>query len=281
MLSNNTRSNITLSKNRHRFVFSYSFSNLITTFKTSLCLIICLLALVLGTASAQPNSFAPGPAGNKDQQAGDKGAQGVFTPEQLAELQDAKNVWKTEMMNENSEEINKMFVNTDSIYRVFSSVRKASFVDGNKYTYKVYPCAIFNKIAGLDTALAACIHPVNKHYFKMIIDPDKMTTASEQNLKLIDDIALSYKFKTVDVFNNILPPLMLQDNKTLKPADYQKMLNQFFGSNPELINYCSKKFVNMLEHHEYEKLMKLHRLSANVVDMRTSGKEDEKPKSNK
>jgi hypothetical protein len=281
MLSNNTRSNITPSKNRHRFVFSYSFSNLITTFKNSLCLIVCLLALVLGTASAQPNSFAPGPAGDKDQQAGDKGAQGGFTPEQLAELQDAKNVWKSELAEENSEATNKLFVNTDSLYAVYNVTRKINFSEALHYQYKIYPCAILNKISVLDTALAACIFPVNKYYFKLIINPDKLTSTSQENLKLIDDIAASYKYKTVDVFNYLLPPLILQDNKKIKAADYEKMITQFFGSNPELIFYCSKKFINMIEKREFDKLMKLHRLSSNVIDMRYTDNDEDKNKSQK
>jgi hypothetical protein len=95
---------------------------------------------------------------------------------------------------------------------------------------------------------------------------------------LIDDIAASYKYKTADVFNYLLPPLILQDNKKIKAADYEKMITQFFGSNPELIFYCSKKFINMIEKRDFDKLMKLHRLSSNVIDMRYTDKDDEKNK---
>jgi hypothetical protein len=235
----------------------------------------------LSDVTAQPNTFAPGQAGNKGEQSGDKGAQGGFTPEQIAEMQDAKNVWKSELAEENSEETGKLFVNTDSLYAAYNVTRKITFSEAFQYQYKTYPCAILNKVSVLDTALAACIIPVNKYYFKLIINPDKMTSTSQENLKLIDDIAASYQYKTVDVFNYLLPPLILQDNKKMKASDYEKMIAQFFGNNPELIYYCSKKFISMIEKREFDKLMKLHRLSSNVLDLRYTDKDEVKNKSQK
>jgi hypothetical protein len=54
----------------------------------------------------------------------------------------------------------------------------------------------------------------------------------------------------------------------MQPAAYEQFLNEFFGNNPELIYYCSKKYVRMIEHKEYDKLMKLHKASLNNLDYR-------------
>jgi len=277
MAIRNSNTYMTAYKN---MVNSFSMLTNVPNFRyfLTLTLFSAMLLVSVSDVAAQPNTFAPGPAGNKGEQAGDKGTQGGFTPEQIAELQDAKNVWKTELAEENSEATNKLFVNTDSLYAVYNVTRKINFSEALHYQYKIYPCAILNKISVLDTALAACIFPVNKYYFKLIINPDKLTSTSQENLKLIDDIAASYKYKTADVFNYLLPPLILQDNKKIKAADYEKMITQFFGSNPELIFYCSKKFINMIEKRDFDKLMKLHRLSSNVIDMRYTDKDDEKNK---
>jgi hypothetical protein len=280
MAIRNSNTDITAFKN---VVDTFSILKNASNFKCFLTVALfnALMLVSLSDVTAQPNTFAPGQAGNKGEQSGDKGAQGGFTPEQIAEMQDAKNVWKSELAEENSEETGKLFVNTDSLYAAYNVTRKITFSEAFQYQYKTYPCAILNKVSVLDTALAACIIPVNKYYFKLIINPDKMTSTSQENLKLIDDIAASYQYKTVDVFNYLLPPLILQDNKKMKASDYEKMIAQFFGNNPELIYYCSKKFISMIEKREFDKLMKLHRLSSNVLDLRYTDKDEVKNKSQK
>jgi hypothetical protein len=273
MAIRNSNTDITAFKN---VVDTFSILKNASNFKCFLtvALFAALMLVSLSDVTAQPNTFAPGPAGNKGEQSGDKGVQGGFTPEQIAEMQDAKNVWKTELAEESLEETNKLMVNYDSLYQVYYNYRKTILgsPNGAGFTYKVYPCFLLPKINGIDTNIYKNTVAVNKYYAKFRIADSIASNTIQANLRKIDDMAYPYKFKTTEIINSILPPLPLIQGKKMKAAEYAYFLNEFFGSNPELIYYCSKKYVLLIEKKQYDKLMKLHQNSLNILDYRDDGR---------
>lgn len=202
----------------------------------------------------------------------------VFTPEQIEEITEAKNIWKTEMAEESIEESNKLMVSYDSLYQVYNDYRKKNFGSpaGVSYVYKVFPSFLLPKINGIDTNIYKHTMAVNKYYAKFKMVDSAASNTVQANLRKIDDMAYPYKFKSTEVINDILPPLPMIQGKKMKAAEYEAFLTEFFGNNPELIFYCSKKYVSLIEKKQYDKLMKLHQNSLNILDYRdearTSGK---------
>jgi hypothetical protein len=223
---------------------------------------------------SQPNKLVPvegGKGGDGRTNANDNNADGVknFTPQQIDEIREAKNIWKSDLADETEESTNKLMVNYDSLYSVYNGIRKSTNYD-EKYIYKVYSNDLLARIFKLDTNLYKCITVQNKYYASFKVENEKMTDKMRENLELIDQSVKSYNFKTAEVFNKILPPFVFIDGLDTKPADYEKFITNFFGNNPELIYLCSKKFVRFITLNQYGKLMALHKTSTNKLDFRNN-----------
>lgn len=257
----------------YSITFSTKMKKLSVLFSTFLSVIILLLAVNPAITNAQPNTFVPVDGGkggdgsgntNTDNSKGDKN----YTPTQIDEIREAKNIWKTDLNEENIDESNKLSVNYDSLYQFYSSIRKSHLGSKEEFTYKVYPNFLLPKINGLDTSIYKRLVTENKYFSKLTLSSEALTNRVQSNLQIMDEMVANYKFKSSEVFNNILPPIVIVDGVKMKPADYEKFLNNFFGNNPELIYMCSKRFVSLIEKKQYDKLMKLHKTSANALDYR-------------
>jgi hypothetical protein len=194
----------------------------------------------------------------------------VFTPEQIEEMTNAKNIWKTDLAEESLEESNKIMVNYDSLYQVYYNYRKkhVGTPNGAGYTHKVFPAFLLPKINGIDTNIYKYTVAVNKYYARFKMADSMASNTLQANLRIIDEMSYPYKFKATEIINHILPPLPLIQGKKMRATEYETFLNDFFGNNPELIFYCSKKYVSLIEKKQYDKLMKLHQNSLNILDYR-------------
>jgi hypothetical protein len=230
---------------------------------------------------AQPNSFAPvdggkGSEGNTNSNDNKAGGDKNFTPQQIDEIREAKNIWKTELNEENIDESNKLMVKYDSLYQYYASIRKAKSNTSEDIVYKIYPNFILPKIHGNDTSIFKCMVTENKYYSKFELNREKLTDKMQSNLQIFDQMTANYKFKSSEVFNNLLPPLVIVEGRKMKPSEYEKFLTDFFGNNPELIYLCSKRFVSLIENKQYDKLMKLQRTSTNTLDFRDQARLEQK-----
>jgi hypothetical protein len=223
---------------------------------------------------AQPNRLVPvegGKGGEGGTNTNDNTTDGVknFTPQQIDEIREAKNIWKSDLADEDEEATNKLMVNYDSLYTVYNTIRKVSDPD-QKYLTRVYSNDFLSRIYKMDTAIYKGIVVQNKYYSTLKLVNDDITQKMRDNLQLIDQSVKSYSFKTAEVFNKILPPFVFIDGLDTKPADYEKFITNFFGNNPELIYLCSKKFVRFITLKQYAKLMALHKTSTNKLDFRNN-----------
>ncbi len=238
------------------------------------CLLILLTTFTFITTQtfAQPNSFTP-VGGGKGSDGGSNtnenttvGDSKKFTPQEVDEIREAKNIWKTDLAEENMDESNKLLVNYDSLYQVYNSIRKIKEEGKGSYTYKIYPNTFLAKIHGTDSIIYRYLVTPNKYFSSFKIEGQKLDSKMQNHLQEIDNMSSNFKFKTTEIINNILPPYVIIDGRKPKASDYEKFITDFFSSNPELIYYCSKRYVKLIENKEYNKLMRLHKTSTNVLD---------------
>ncbi len=273
--------------NNKNFIFLNLFQVKSTSFLWISFLIISFsLTLNLKQAVAQPNPLVPaeggkGGGGGSDTTQNTSDGINRYTPQELDEIREVKNIWKSDLNEENVEESNKLMVNYDSLYYVYAGIRKSNSIEKNNYTYRIYPNFLLPKIYGTDSTIFKYTVTSNKYYSKLKIDNEVLNNQLQANIQKIDNMVDNYKYKSADVFNNLLPPVVLIDGHVMKPKEYQTFITDFFSANPELIYYCSKRFVKLIEIGDYNKLMKLHNSSANALDYREESRNASKTKINK
>jgi hypothetical protein len=271
MAIRNSNTDITAFKN---VVDTFSILKNASNFKCFLtvALFAALMLVSLSDVTAQPNRLVP-VEGGKGSDGGTSTStnDGVknFTPQQIDEIREAKNIWKEGFSDEDEEASSKLMVNYDSLYTIYSATRKLSDPD-QKYLTRVYSNDFLSRIYKMDTAIYKGIVVHNKYYSTLKLVNDDITKNMRDNIQIIDESAKGYRFKTTEIFNNILPPFVMIDGLKTKPADYEKFITNFFGNNPELIYLCSKKFVRFIILNQYAKLMALHKTSINKLDFRNN-----------
>lgn len=252
-------------------------------------LLFLSLTLVLTNTQvtkAQPNTFKPVDGGgdkggaNGSNNTGDKGAangndntpKNTGNSAEFDEYNSERNLWKEELVNESQQDVSKLIVNYDSLYGVYNALRKNSYANYADYTFKVYPNTILSKIQALDSTIYNQILPVNKSFSSLKLNNENLSPQVLSNLQLIDQMKDNFKFKTMDVFNSVLPPIVILDKQKNKAANYKKIIDQYFTTYPELIYLCSPKFVSLIEKNQYDKLIRLHKASLNKLDFRSETK---------
>jgi hypothetical protein len=236
------------------------------------CLFL-LFALFSTNTIAQINTFIPA-----NSPGGKGGEQGTNTndsngDDNSQEYIESKKLLMEQDINEANEAMFKaMQVNYDSLYNAFLLTQTKVAADA-KIVEKYFLIKRMPKIYQLDTAIYHKIATVNKLYVKLAFDMGNASDKDMNSLRLIEEMAAGDpKIKTTDIVNYMLPTLVLFDAVKYTSTDYEKFINQFFAKSPALIYLCNKNFVNMLEKKQYNKLLKLHLSSVNVIDYRTQKK---------
>jgi hypothetical protein len=160
----------------------------------------------------------------------------------------------------------KIIVNYDSLYNYFAANNALLNNNGSKVIVKYIPNKNLSRLYEFDSTSYKLIMPNNKYYATLIVKEENMTKKLNAFIERIDETNKNVHFKTYDVLNGILPPLVLVNGYDIKPKDYEAFLSEFFSRNPDLIYFCSKSYIKILERKQYNKLLKMHRGSENVLD---------------
>lgn len=249
---------------------SPSFNGKVAIFKAVfLAYLFFLLTLSPLVSVSQVNTFKP--ADSKDGKGGSQSTENNNESNTGAnnEIIEGKKLFMQQDLNEaNEENLKAMKVNYDSLYSVF--LNNKTIAEGeSKLVSKYFFNKRISKIYQIDTALFNKIEHVNKLYCKIVYDKSNADEAQLNNINLIQEMAAAdARIKTTEIINFMLPPLVIFDAYKLAAKDYEKLVNQFFSKAPELIYLCNKNFIKMLELKQYNKLLKLHLASTNVIDFR-------------
>jgi hypothetical protein len=168
------------------------------------------------------------------------------------------------------EDEEKLVVNYDSVYAAFAQ-RRIAFTgnDGNPAITKIVPNGRLSKASVLDTVLSNRLFPVNSQFSAFIIPQSVYKRLSDSQIKLLDQVCVPSSFKTQEIINKFLPPIIIT-REEFSVAQYKRHVNHYFSIYPEAIYLCNKTFVNMMITNQYDKLLKQHKKSGNVVDLRPS-----------
>ena len=176
--------------------------------------------------------------------------------------------WKTYTIEEAAAK--PMYVNVDSIYVHYATIKKYRTPTPNFYILKIIPnqsLSFISKIAKQDTVLFNKVIATNKCFSTLLVDNEKDYNAIQNFLPQLDQFISKTTFTTSEIINNILPPYIITEKSKNSVNEYSKFITNYFTMNPEVIYYCNNSFLNMLAKKQYQKIMQLHLKTPNKLEL--------------
>jgi len=176
------------------------------------------------------------------------------------------NAWRDYKTNMEKEAGIKFNSNIDSLYQSYASQRFfISEDEPDVFQVKIIPNYALNRILNNDTMLYRYIKVHNSLFSSVTISSNKIAAQIKKHFPLFTEMSKDFKITTYQLFNQVIPPVLV-GKPEMNITYYQKLIDNYFISNPEVIYYCSNDFLRMLVRKQYTLMYSLHKESANAVN---------------
>jgi len=175
--------------------------------------------------------------------------------------------WRKYHAIEEKNKSEKIVINYDSLYRVHAANRILEGLDADPeyYTVKIVPHTCISRILKTNSELVKYLNTPNKLFSVLCLPNLKALTAFKVQVMMVKDVCPVPQYSTAEIFNEILPTLVITEGNSLPLDSYVWTIEHYFDQNPEVIYYCNPSFLNLLVKRDYQTMMGLHIASPKTI----------------
>ncbi len=210
-------------------------------------------------------SIEPDSKQKKEIEKNDNKATDLKLKENVANNVSTANVWSDYKMAIQEGAALKFNINIDSLYQSYAAQRFFVSDDESEiFQVKIIPNAALVRLLNTDTILYRYIKVQNILFSSLTVSSNKIAIQTKKFFPVIADLSKDFKITTFQLFNNVFPPVLV-GKPEINLTYYQRLIDNYFTSNPEVIYYCSNDFLKMLVKKQYALMYSLHKESSNAV----------------